>query len=413
MRIIRVCSNCKRRGEKCDPGLPCKACLEHYKGDLVNHPCRDHTLSDLSGAFLSERLGWHPTARDLESFVLTGQFRILTDAKYTVPLNFGFDPAFPVSVYAVQLDEHPLVHEHIVYSWPPEPFSGPPHKHAVLPAVLCRDTQANLWQTLDSHLSLLVTHHFRAFPLYCSPLRILREVYIFSRSLVENTAHYHVLHEALKLLVLVHVGGDITLPPQLESRVLTQLISSTMDISEDLTPTPCFIRSQFGAMMPGLAHSLMKKVLSSLEQFLLNKDCDEWPIALAVLITVLMTIESVHYHAAKLPYHHLYGASNASSSLSTEEDAAFNERGVSELLDFYKACFSGCHARLRLDWEGETSPSQAAASTPGDRFIRGVQTAMKQANYDGYLVKKSKESRHDVDDMSYFFDRLVARLLKP
>ncbi|USP79896.1 hypothetical protein yc1106_07170 [Curvularia clavata] len=409
MRIVRACSNCQRRKEKCDPGMPCKACLEHYKGDLVNHPCRDHTLRDLSGAFLSDRLGWHPTARGLESFIPTGHFKILTDAKYTVPLNFGFGPAFPVSVNAVQLDEHPLVHEHIVYSWPPEPFSGPPHKHAVLPAVLCPDAQANLWQTLDSHLSLLVTHHFRAFPLYCSPLRILREVYIFSRSLPPNTAHHDVLHEALKLLVLVHVGGDITLPPRSESPVLTQLICSTMNIAEDLTPTPCFIRSQFGAMMPGLAHSLMKNVLSSLEQFLLNKDCDEWPIALAVLITVLMTVESVHYHAAKLPYHNLYGTNSASSS--AEEDLAFNEQGVAELLDFYKACFSGCHARLRLDWEGETSQSQTA-STPADRFVQGVQTAIKQANNDGYLVKKSKETRQD-DDMSYFFDRLVARLLKP
>jgi hypothetical protein len=403
MRIVHACSNCKRRKEKCDPGMPCKACLEHYRGDLVKHPCRNHTLSDLSGAFLSDRLGWHPTARSLESF-LAHQFKILTDVPYTVPLNFGFGPAFPVSVNVVQLDNHPLVHDHIVYSWPPTPFSGPPHKHAVLPAVLTPDAQANLLKTLDSHLSLLVTHHFNAFPLFCSPLRILREVYIFSRSLPTNSAHYRVLHEALKLLVLVHVGGDITLPSRSESPVLTQLICSTMDIAEDLTPTPCFIRSQFGAIMPGLAHHIMKNVLSSLEQFLLNKDCDEWPIALAVLITVLMTVESVHYHAAKLPYHNMYGSTNPSIA---EEDLVLNEQGVSELLDFYKACFSGCHARLRLDWDGESSQSHA----PADKFIAGMQAAIRQANDEGYLAQKSKVARQD-DDMSYFFDRLVARLLK-
>jgi hypothetical protein len=42
MRIIGACSNCQRRKEKCDPGTPCKACLEYYKEDLVNNPCRDH-----------------------------------------------------------------------------------------------------------------------------------------------------------------------------------------------------------------------------------------------------------------------------------------------------------------------------------------------------------------------------------
>lgn len=227
---------------------------------------------------------------------------------------------------------------------------------------------------------------------------------MFSCSLPKNTLHYRVLHDALKLLVLVHVGGDITLPSLSESWVLAQLISSTMTIAEDLTPTPCFIRSQFGAAMPNLAHDLMKRVLSSLEQFLLNKDCDEWPIAVAVLITVLMTIESVHYHAAKLPYHNFYDETNAAIA---EEDLTVNEQGVSELLDFYKACFSGCHARLRLDWEGESSQPH----TPADKFIAGLQAAIRQANDEGYLTQKSKATRGD-DDMGYFFDRLVVRLLK-
>jgi hypothetical protein len=63
MRIVGACSNCRKRKEKCDPGTPCNSCLEHYKGDLVQHPCRDRLLSDLSKAFLAERLGWHPTVR--------------------------------------------------------------------------------------------------------------------------------------------------------------------------------------------------------------------------------------------------------------------------------------------------------------------------------------------------------------
>ncbi|RYO22892.1 hypothetical protein AA0111_g9205 [Alternaria arborescens] len=406
MRIVGACSNCQRRKEKCDPGTPCRACLEHYKGDLVNHPCRDHTLVDLSAAFLSDRLGWHPTTRPLESFIPAGNFEISKEATYTLPLNFGFGPTFPVSVHAVQLNEdNPLVHEHIIYSWPPQPYTGPSHKHAVLPAVLTADAQYHLLNTLDSHLSLLVAHHFRAFPLYCSPLRILRDIYVFSRSIPASSPHYRILHQALKLLVLVHIGGDITLPSRSESSMLEQLIRSTMDIPQDLTPTPCFIRSQFGAIMPGLALSLMKDVLTSLEQLLLNKDCDEWPIALAVLTTVLMTVESIHYHAAKLPYHNRY---NATRSPSTEEDVEIDDHGVKSLLEFYRACFSGCHARLRPDWEGESMQSHQTG-TPEDAFIQNLREAIKKAETSNYLAKKAKEKRQD-EDMGYFFDRLVARL---
>jgi hypothetical protein len=409
MRIVGACSNCKQRKEKCDPGTPCRACLEHYKGDLINHPCRDHSLSNLSKAFLSDQLGWHPTARSLQSFVAPSKLNISTSITYTVPLNFGFGPAFPVSVHALQLtDNNPLVHEHIIYSWPPEPFSGTPHKHAVLPAVLTDDAKANLVQTLDSHLSLLVTHHFRSFPLYCSPLRNLREIYVFSRSVPTTSPHYRILHQVLKLLVLVHIGGDITLPSRSGSPVLAQLVRSTMDIPEDLTPTPCFIRAQFGAVMPGLALSLMKEVLTSLEKLLLNKDPEEWPIALAVLITVLMTVESIHYHAAKLPYHDRY---DTARSTKPKEEAQVDDQGVKELLSFYGACFLGCHARLRPEWEGESMQTRTSdAVSPEDTFVESLRGTIKQANSAGYLVKKVNEQRQG-DDMGYFFDRLVARLL--
>ncbi|KAF1836590.1 hypothetical protein BDW02DRAFT_493181 [Decorospora gaudefroyi] len=409
MRIVGACSNCQRRKEKCDPGTPCRACLEYYKGELVNHPCRDHVLSDLSAVFLSDHLGWHPTARSLESFVDPSKFSVSTGITYTVPLCFGFGPKFPVSVHALQLIDHePLVHEHIIYSWPPEPVSGPPHKDAVLPAVLTDDAKSKLVQTLDSHLSQLVTHHFRSFPLYCSPLRILREVYIFSRSVPTSSPHCRTLHQALKLLVLVHIGGDITLPSRSESLILDQLVRNTMDLPDGLDPKPCFIRSQFGAIMPGLALMLMKEVLSSLEQLLLNKDCDEWPIALAVLITILMTVESIHYHATKLPYHNQY---DTARSANTEKDFSVDDQGVRELLVFYSACFSGCHARLRPDWEGESTRSCAHNDVrPEDIFIESLREAIRKASGAGYLAKKASEKRGH-GDMGYFFDRLVARLV--
>lgn len=417
MRIVGACSNCKLRKEKCDPGTPCKSCLEHYKGDLVNHPCRDRILSDLSGTLLSDRFGWHPTARSLDAFV--EGYHVSTGVTYCIPLDFGFGPSMTVPVHAVHIhDSQTLTHNHIIYSWPPQSASVSPQTHAVLPAVLTQDTTSNLTQALDAHLSLLVTHHFRSFPLYCSPLRILREVYVFFRSLKTNTPQARTLHQALKLLVLVHIGGDITLPSQHNSPILSQLINSTMGLANETNPTPCFIRSQFGAVMPGLALSLMKDVLSSLEQLLLNRDCDEWPVVLAILITVLMTVESIHYHAAKLPYHHKYDDDAAPRPTSLEEDRRIDDEGVKALLAFYSACFSGCHARLRPDWEGEAMPlsSSSQPSSSGktwsaeDMFVEGVRGAIRNASGAGYLVGKVGEKRQG-DDMGFFFDRLVARLL--
>jgi hypothetical protein len=407
MRIIGACGNCQRRKEKCDPGTPCKSCLEHYKGDLVNHPCRDRVLSDQSGTFLSESLGWHPTARPLESFLSATSFDITSDITYNIPVYFGFGPSLTVPVHALHMaTNEPHLHNHFIYSWPPESGNVLEHTHAVLPAVLTRHAMSDLMQTLDTHLSLLVSHHFRHFPLYCSPLRILRDVYVFYRSLPTDSSQSRTLHQALKLLVLVHVGGDITLPAPNHNQALSRLVHDTMEIYDNSEPTPCFIRSQFGSIMPGLALSLMKEVLSSLEQLLLNRDGEDWPMSLAILITVLMTIESIHYHAAKVPYHNSFDTPR--SSILVEDHNVDNE-GVNTLLAFYTACFSGCHARLRPDWEGEvTQPQQN--SRPEDVFVESVRGSIKKASSAGYLSRKATEKRQG-DDMEYFFDRLVARLL--
>jgi hypothetical protein len=407
MRIIGACGNCQRRRERCDPGTPCKSCLEHYKGDLINHPCRDRVLSDQSNAFLSGALGWHPTDRPLKSFISADNFSILHHNTYIIPLNFGFGPTLAMPVYPLHImDSRPHLHDHVVYSWPPASVAGDKHTHAVLPAVLTKDAMANLTQTLDNHLSLLVLRHFRHFPLFSSPLKVLRSVYLYFHTHQPGSPKYRTLHQALKLLVLVHIGGDITIPPPSDNPVLSQFVQSTMDVSNDLIPTPCFIRSQFGKVMPSLALRLMKEVLSSLEQLLLNRDCDDWPMSLAVLIVVLMTIESIHYHAAKVPYHNSF---DTPRTVNTEEGHDVNDESVKTLLAFYAACFTGCHARLRPDWDGEAMSQRA--SSADDIFVESVRESIKEASADRYLTRKATESRQGGDDMGYFFDRLVARLL--
>jgi hypothetical protein len=407
MRIIGACGNCQKRKEKCDPGTPCKSCLEHYKGDLINHPCRDRVLSDQSSAFLSGGLGWHPTDRPLETFLGLDKFNTLHASTYTIPLNFGFGPPLALPVHPLHIDDSQShLHEHVIYSWPPESIVGVKHTHAVLPAVLTRDAMFSLTQTLDNHLSLLVLQHFRHFPLFYSPLRVLRDVYLYFRSRPAGSSQSRTLHQALKLLVLVHIGGDITLPLPSDDPELSRLVQGTMDVPNDLAPTPCFIRSQFGKVMPSLALSLMKEVLSSLEQLLLNRDSDDWPMSLAVLIVVLMTVESIHYHAAKVPYHSSF---DVPKSASLEEGHDVNDESVKTLLAFYAACFAGCHARLRPDWDGEaTLPHRA--SSPEDIFVESVRESIKKASDAAYLSRKATEPRQG-DDMSYFFDRLVARLL--
>ncbi|KAG9206369.1 hypothetical protein G6514_005096 [Epicoccum nigrum] len=408
MRIIRSCSNCKKRKEKCDPGTPCRSCLKHYKGDLVINPCRNHALVNLTETFLSNRHGWHPTDRSLTSCIGPAGFKISSDIAYKIPLHFGFGLPLTLEVNPVFIDnEKPLVHEHLVYSWPPQSSTTATHTQPVLPAILSASAITSLSQGLDSHLEHLVLSEFKAFPPYLSPLRILNKVYTFFRSLPAISDSSRLLLQALKLLVLVHVGGDITLPKQSDSTPLKQLVRCTMHIPEASRPSPCLIRAQFGAAMPDLATKLMREVLSVLERILFSRNEDDWPVALAALMVVLMTVESIHYHAAKLPYHDAY-----SPSRSENADGGFDadDGAVDTLLASYKACFSACHTRLQPDWQGDLSTG-AGKTDPADQFVASVREAVGKEGVESYLAGKVDEKFVDEEDMGFFFDRLVARLL--
>lgn len=408
MRIIGSCSNCRKRKEKCDSGTPCKACLKHYKGDLINHPCRNHALANLAEALLSNRSSWHPTNRRLQECMRTADYKISTDITYKIPLHFGFGLPMSLEVHPVLVShlQLPCVHEHLVYSWPPESSAPATHTQPVLPALLTSPALSGLEQTLDAHLEHLVMSEFKAFPPYLSPLRILHKTYTFFRSLPKSSESAQLLLQALKLLVLVHVGGDITLPKQSESDSLQQLVRCTMNISEEYRPSPCLIRSQFGAVMPKLAGRLMKEVLSTLERILFSRNGDHWPIALATLIVVFMTIESIQYHAAKLPYHDAYDSNRAETTPGSFEA---DDSAVNTILASYKACFEACHTRLRPEWKGDLATTGPGTST--DQFVKSVREAIAKDGVEGYLQGKVDEKRFDEEDMGFFFDRLVAKLL--
>lgn len=409
MRVVGACANCKKRKERCDKGIPCRSCLNHFKGNLIRHPCRGHNLSNLSKAFLSERLGWHPTARALESF-LPHDFAVSNNITYIIPINLGFGPDLHIPVHALHVKgQGTLCHEHIVYSWPPKDTDSTTqvHTHAVLPAIISPEGMSKITTTLDNHLSLIVDQHFRSFPLYCSPLKLLRNIYIFYRTL-NNLVHKEILQKALKLLVLVHIGGDLTLPPPSSDDALSHLVRTTLPsgvglIQSGSIPTPCFIRSQFGSVLPEMAHTLMHSVLSSLELILLNHEPEEWPVALAILLVTLMTIESIHYHDAKLPYHHLYDSKSPPDHQAQARARELDDQNVDTLLNFYFTCYHESHTRLSCELNDKSS-------TGGDKFVECVREALMKLNGSRYLQKKAAEKRNQ-ESMEYFFDRLVARLL--
>lgn len=409
MRIVGSCSNCKKRKEKCDPGTPCRSCLKHYKGDLVNNPCRNHALVNFTETFLSNRHGWHPTDRSLISCIGPAGFKISSDITFKIPLHFGFGLPLTIEVNPVFIDNETLVHEHLVYSWPPQSSTTATHTQPVLPAILSASATASLSQTLDSHLEHLVLSEFKAFPPYLSPLRILDKVYTFFRSLPTSSPTSHLLLQSLKLLVLVHVGGDITLPKQSASTSLQQLVRCTMPHTpETARPSPCLLRAQFGAVMPALATQLMRSVLADLERLLFARNEVDWPVALASLMVVLMTVESIHYHAAKLPYHDAYGPARRENVDGSGFEA--DDGVVDTLLASYKACFSACHTRLQPHWQGDLSAA-AGKTDPADQFVASVREAVGREGVESYLAGKVHERFVDEEDMGFFFDRLVARLL--
>ena len=187
--------------------------------------------------------------------------------------------------------------------------------------------------------------------------------------------------------------------------------------------------------MPPLALKLMREILLSLQHLFLRREVSEWPVALATLIVLLMTVESIQYHSAKLPYHHASASASASSSSSTSvstsptphahppshhphhqqqpHDFPADDDAVRQILEFYAACFSGCHTRLRPDWRGDVEASVEAKRAGGipaeDKFVEEIRGAVRSAT-PGYLMEKARAEREG-EDMGFFFDRLVARLL--
>lgn len=332
-----------------------------------------------------------------------------------IPLSLGFGPYFYWGVRQVwPTDIRQLYHQHIVYDWPPSAHSttsnGTPYHHAVFPAIL--SSTSDLQESLDAHLTVLVDAHFRHFPIFCSPLRILRDIYVLYKQL--PSAHARILQQSLKLLVLVHIGGDTTLntlDPAVAHMMAAAAAAGLETTSEDgapAAPTPCFIRGQLGGVMPALAQKLMRDVLARLERLALSRQCSHWPVVISSLAVLLMTVESIQYHAAKVSYHASYDAQPAQQQLERAKCQALDEQGVDALLGFYRACYGGCHARLGED--GGDEVEGIGVRGPEGRFVEALRGTIRNA--EPYLKERRSVNMEKLEDMNCFFDRLLAKLLE-
>ena len=208
----------------------------------------------------------------------------------------------------------------------------------------------------------------------------------------------------MKLLVLVHIGGDTTIYPTASSwGIITHFFGSTIQIDE---VTPCFIRGQLGPIFSELALGLMKEVLNELEFHCLSRNCAHFPLIISTFAIVFMAVESIQYHAAKDSYHATYNGTGSRLIAISKPSFEPDSEGVDALLNFYKACFSGCHSDTLLSVSKSGAPLEGSA---GGGFVTLLKDAVGQVK--SYLIDRSAVTvSPGREDMTVFFDRLLARL---
>lgn len=336
-----------------------------------------------------------------------------------------------------------LVHKHIVYQWPPRANEATARcscQHLVFPAVVANTS--NLQAVLDRHLGILVDEYFDQFPAYESIFRILRPIQAFYQRLPEGETQ-QLLRQALKLLTLVHVGGDVQVcdGDATASLLIVKIFGPATGIGTrpyfatcpsniGALPTPCFIRGQFGEVMPLLAQDLMKDVLVRLELLSLARECNQWANACATFAVFVMAVESIQYHTKKIAFHADGGPAIEEMSRvfgppappelvgqKTQQTQPLSsmEQALQALVGFYKSCFSGCHSRLSDEPGGRQRSSSGGGSAlrSGQRDAQeSLVTELKKvlAGAQTYLLEKSKASCKTGEDLSCFFDRSLAKL---
>lgn len=387
----------------------------------------------------------------LESFL--GNHYNLTAKIFDVRLKLGFGPAITVKVRAVAPTSCPqerLRHKHLVYQWPlrhKQATEKQEQYHQVFPAVLV--STDDLKDKLHHHLGRLVGECFDDFPTHRSQLKVLRPFHTFYKTLPDGEPR-RLIKEAFKLLVLVHIGGDFHMDAtDNTSRLIVRHFfevtgeSSCPDSFDTCPrdmgnfPTPCFIRGQFGLVMPQMAHEMMVSILNRVERMSLSQKCEMWPYAIVTFGLLLMAVESIDYHAEKVSFHADLDTARARSQSEPTRCApcglqpaldsspstgpprtgrANSDQACEQLVGFYRRCFPNCHRRLTgpSDTPGRKRSGSAAAAEQQEAqntLIAELRSAL--SNAEAYLMEKGSDVGKTEDDLSFYFDRKLAKFFLP
>jgi hypothetical protein len=333
--------------------------------------------------------------------------------RHPINLDFGFGISFPCEINLINLPTSSAFHEtflhlHTEYSWPPaKSESGHETRYDfVLPGKLANDDEAYLTPRIDAYLNVLLedSGSFRHFPAWASNLSVLRHVYWMYHSLPKDQRNP--LEQALKLLILVHVGGDVQVRRDEHFR---RIVRHFMPGYNNYNVKPCLIRSQLGPIFSGLAHKLMREILTQLEILSPSKDIFKFPIIVSTFSVLLMAMESLQYHFAKIPFHASHD--NPSKLQRSEKEPTIRNLdeldGADVLLRFYKA--TKCHEELGTICSPSSFPSYVI--NPGVDTIgfldnlKSMTTGIKP-----YLTDLADSKTVARNDLSRFFDRLLARM---
>lgn len=218
---------------------------------------------------------------------------------------------------------------------------------------------------------------------------------------VQAEAYY--LHQALRLLILVRISGEVTVDESdaTAQQILGRVLDTPLAAYE--STHPCYIRSQLGSVFAELARDLLSDTLTRLEVLALNRECSNWHIVFSTFAVLFMAIELVQYQDARIGFHAALDGYLLQSPafLFSERSQELEQKGVDILLHLYKVCFGGCNSQIQ----------ELGAIPPGEagQFLAKVRKIYTRTQ--PYLWKQSLTSIRQVLHMSDLFDRQIGKLI--
>lgn len=327
----------------------------------------------------------------------------------------------PVSVRVVQTrDPSRCIHHHATYTshLSPNPtFTC----DFVLQAVLDQAEVDRLETLLDAHLTTIVDHHINEFPPYYARFQVLDKIYaLYQHYRSDDNGEYAALLQlSLKMLVLVHINVTLRLDDPAVQRILRTFGKGYEPFRHNVTP--CLIRTEFGRAMPRLARIMLREILKGLFKISFTRRCEQHPVVVAVFAVVMMILEGIMHHAARLPYHFASTPSPPYDNVvfdpafpahdAASTSLAKGEESAAILLSLYRNCFENCHALLLRCTEQKQLvmlQKKGAGDVPV-KIVHAMSAAVQKAG--AYLESRSSVSMEEaLKDVSSIFDRLVGRL---